>query len=102
MAISRRGVRPGDEASNCSVLYKDWREQQTLLLDHYGQDGVGSWVLLEGRVASAAPVMGYRHRKYLVGGEWRSLKDLHFHGVDELKVARDAAKSARSIRCLPS
>ena len=78
--------------SNFSVTYEgSWKENQTLTYSSYGDGDYGSWLLLQGEVSSAPPLVGYAKGKYLV----ERGQDLLFHTNDQLEAARAASRNSK-------
>ena len=86
--------------SNFSVMYENsWREHHTLEPSTYGTECYGAWVLLEGEVTVAHPLVGYAKSKYLVrcpdGDVWKRSAELIFHTNAQMESARSAAQTSK-------
>ena len=86
--------------ANFSVSYEGgWKEAHTLEKDTYGAAEYGSWMLLEGEVTSAPPLVAYAKGKYLVrraeGDVWKQASELLFHTSAQMEAARSAAQVSK-------
>ena len=86
--------------ANFSISYEGgWKEEHTLEKVTYGTGEYGSWMLLEGEVTSAPPLVAYAKGKYLVrraeGDVWKPASELLFHSSAQLEAARAAAQVSK-------
>ena len=93
-AVGRLGAATKSD-SNFSVLYEgNWREQQVLTIEAYGDGKPGSWLLLDGK-PNVAPITAFKNGKYQVGDLWFRASELVHHRASDLEAARRAATSAK-------
>mmetsp|Transcript_62529 Transcript_62529/g.171729 ORF Transcript_62529/g.171729 Transcript_62529/m.171729 type:complete len:756 (+) Transcript_62529:406-2673(+) len=86
--------------ANFGVNYEGgWKEEHTLEMVTYGTGEYGSWMLLEGEVTSAPPLVAYAKGKYLVrrseGDVWKPASELLFHSSAQMEAARSAAQVSK-------